>query len=59
MNPVEVYFSSENQTLNLVLPFYEGGEVRQQVVERGRIDERDCANIIFQLLLALNYMHSR
>ena len=27
MNPVEVYFSPVEQVLNLVVPFYEGGEV--------------------------------
>ena len=59
MNPVEVYFSAVYQTLNLVVPFYEGGEVQQQIDERGRINEQDCANIIYQLLLALNYMHAR
>ena len=28
MNPIEVYFSSMDQALNLVVPFYEGGEVQ-------------------------------
>ncbi len=28
MNPVEVYFSPSGPSLNLVVPFYEGGEVQ-------------------------------
>jgi len=28
MNPVEVYFSPIEQVLNLVVPFYDGGEVQ-------------------------------
>ena len=59
MNPVEVYFSPIDQALNLVVPFYEGGEVQAQIEERERLDEQDCAMIIYQLLLALNYMHAR
>lgn len=59
MNPVEVYFSPIDQVLNLVVPFYEGGEVQAQIEERERLDEQDCAMIIYQLLLALNYMHAR
>ena len=59
MNPVEVYFSPMEQVLNLVVPFYEGGEVQRQIDERENLDECDCANIIYQLLLALNYMHSK
>ena len=47
MNPVEVYFSPIEQVLNLVVPFYEGGELANQIEEAGVIDEADCANIIY------------
>ena len=47
MNPVEVYFSPIDQVLNLVVPFYEGGEVQAQIEERERLDEQDCAMIIY------------
>ena len=47
MNPIEVYFSSMDQALNLVVPFYEGGEVQTQMDQLQRLDEQDCANIIY------------
>ena len=47
MNPVEVYFSPMHQVLNLVVPFYQGGEVQTQIDERQKLDEQDVANIIY------------
>ncbi len=41
------------------MPFYQGGELASQMDERVRLEEGDVANIIFQLLLALNYMHAK
>lgn len=59
MNMIEVYFSTMKQELHLVVPLYEGGEVQTQIEQRGCLSEIDSANILFQLLLALNYMHER
>ena len=47
MNPVEVYFNPMEQVLNLVVPFYQGGELQDQMDDRERLSEQDSANIIY------------
>lgn len=60
---VEAYYNEQAQVLSLVSPLYEGGEVMDQIeaeaAEDRTMDERTVARTVFQLLLALNYMHMR
>lgn len=52
----DVYESDEN--LYLVMECMEGGELFDRVTELKRFSERDAADAIWQMLLALNYIHS-
>mmetsp|Transcript_47483 Transcript_47483/g.113962 ORF Transcript_47483/g.113962 Transcript_47483/m.113962 type:complete len:546 (-) Transcript_47483:199-1836(-) len=52
----DVYESEEN--LHLVMECMEGGELFDRVMEQKRFSERDAADAIWQMLLALNYIHS-
>jgi calcium-dependent protein kinase len=53
---VDVY-ESEDQ-LNLVMECMEGGELFARVTERKRFSEKDAAEAAYQMLLAVNYIHS-
>lgn len=44
--------------LELVMECMEGGELFDRVMVLKRFSERDCADAVFQMLLALNYIHS-
>jgi len=58
-NIVELYdVFDEADHLYLVLEFITGGELFEQIVSRGHYSERDAANIIRQILEAVDYMHS-
>eukprot|EP00418_Pyrodinium_bahamense_P098930 CAMPEP_0179039564 /NCGR_PEP_ID=MMETSP0796-20121207/15205_1 /TAXON_ID=73915 /ORGANISM="Pyrodinium bahamense, Strain pbaha01" /LENGTH=549 /DNA_ID=CAMNT_0020735899 /DNA_START=38 /DNA_END=1687 /DNA_ORIENTATION=+ len=52
----DVYESNEN--LYLVMECMEGGELFDRVTELKRFSERDAADAVWQMLLALNYIHS-
>jgi calcium-dependent protein kinase len=54
---LEVY--KDNQQFYFVTELYEGGELFDEIVKRKRFTERDAANIINQILLAVNYCHKR
>ena len=56
---VEVYYSSQTQSLHLILPLYTGGEVYSRIIEKQVIPEKECAVIINQALLGINYLHSQ
>jgi len=43
----------------IVSELLEGGELYERIVKRKQFSEKDAAYIIYQLLLALNYMHSK
>jgi len=43
----------------LVMELVDGKEVFQRIVERGAYSERDAANIIVQILKAVEYLHSK
>mmetsp|Transcript_73608 Transcript_73608/g.157874 ORF Transcript_73608/g.157874 Transcript_73608/m.157874 type:complete len:553 (-) Transcript_73608:109-1767(-) len=53
---VDVY-ESEDQ-LNLVMECMTGGELFKRVTERRRFSEKDAADAAWQMLLAVNYIHS-
>jgi len=44
--------------LRLVMECMEGGELFDRVVDRGHFSERDAADTVWNMLLALNYIHS-
>jgi len=52
----DVYEASD--TLNLVMECMEGGELFDRVTELKQFSERDAADAVWQMLLALNYLHS-
>lgn len=52
----DVYESAEH--LDIVMECMEGGELFDRIKARQRFSERDTANSVWQMLLALNYIHS-
>jgi len=57
-NIVQLFDLYETQTdLFLILEFIPGGELFEQIVERGSYSEHDAANIIRQILEGIDYMH--
>jgi len=53
---LEVYESES--TLSLVMECMEGGELFNRLIERQRFAEQDAAEASWQILLAVNYLHS-
>lgn len=53
---VDVYESPEK--LTLVMECMSGGELFDRVVEKKRFTEKDAADTLYQILLAINYIHS-
>mmetsp|Transcript_49472 Transcript_49472/g.152641 ORF Transcript_49472/g.152641 Transcript_49472/m.152641 type:complete len:538 (-) Transcript_49472:38-1651(-) len=53
---VDVYESEEQ--LNLVMECMTGGELFKRVSERRRFSEKDGADATYQMLLAVNYIHT-
>lgn len=47
-----------NQRLNLVMECMEGGELFDRLVQRKKFTEKDAAHAVWQMLLAVNYIHS-
>merc|ERR1712060_125575 len=45
--------------LNLVMEYMEGGELFERVVAKKKYSEGDAAHAVWQMLLALNYIHNR
>eukprot|EP00928_Gymnodinium_smaydae_P044844 TRINITY_DN29933_c0_g1_i1.p1 TRINITY_DN29933_c0_g1~~TRINITY_DN29933_c0_g1_i1.p1 ORF type:complete len:566 (-),score=86.66 TRINITY_DN29933_c0_g1_i1:478-2175(-) len=54
---VDVY--EELEQLWLVMEICTGGDVIRGLEKRGRYDEQAAATLVFQMLLAVNYMHGR
>jgi len=52
----EVY--DEKDTIYLVMELVSGGELFDQIVTRGTYSENDAANIVRQILEAVDYMHA-
>mmetsp|Transcript_111660 Transcript_111660/g.346472 ORF Transcript_111660/g.346472 Transcript_111660/m.346472 type:complete len:530 (-) Transcript_111660:203-1792(-) len=52
----DVYESQE--FLHLVMECMEGGELYERIVELKTFSERDAADTVWQMLLAVNYLHS-
>lgn len=48
-----------DKVLNLVMECMEGGELFTRVVNVKRFPEKDAAHAVWQMLLAINYIHSR
>jgi len=53
---VDVY--EDRDRLHLVMECIEGGELSERVAKLKRFSERDAAEAVWQLLLAINYLHS-
>jgi calcium-dependent protein kinase len=53
---VDVYHTREK--LSLVMELMRGGELFDRVLSKKKYSEEDAANAAFQMLLALNYIHS-
>ncbi len=51
----EVY--SDKKYYYLVCELCSGGELFDQILEKGRFSEHAAAKIIYRIFLALNYMH--
>jgi len=45
--------------LNLVMECMEGGEVYERVARLRRFSEKDASHTLYQMLLAVNYIHSK
>jgi calcium-dependent protein kinase len=52
----DVYESS--QCLHLVMECMEGGELFERISAKGKFTEGESREVVYQMLLALNYMHS-
>jgi len=52
----DVYDTNDN--LDLVMECMEGGELFDRVIELRTFSEADAADAVYQMLLALNYIHS-
>ncbi|CAK9041140.1 unnamed protein product [Durusdinium trenchii] len=52
----DVYESEEQ--LSLVMECMQGGELFDRVVQRKRFTEKDASRAVYQMLLAVNYIHS-
>lgn len=48
----------DNKCIYLVTEFCEGGELFDEIIQRGSFGEQDAAKIIKQLLSAIAYCHS-
>lgn len=61
MNMVEVYCDKKKNELQLILPFYEGGDVYSLIQSKGNqcIPEADVARFIWQVLRALCYLNKK
>mmetsp|Transcript_3381 Transcript_3381/g.8415 ORF Transcript_3381/g.8415 Transcript_3381/m.8415 type:complete len:567 (-) Transcript_3381:170-1870(-) len=53
---VDVYESDDR--LDLVMECMEGGELFHRVSERKKFSEKDAADAVWQMLLAINYIHT-
>jgi calcium-dependent protein kinase len=49
----------DNRHYFVIMELCSGGNLLEKVIERQRITEKIAADIILQILLALNYMHSQ
>jgi calcium-dependent protein kinase len=56
---VDVYERPDEDELVLVMECQTGGELFTRVQEKGKFGEPDAAHAIWQMLLALNYLHDR
>lgn len=54
---VDIYESDTH--LHMVMECTEGGEVLERLTKKKRYDEQDAAHAVRQMLLAVNYIHSR
>lgn len=43
----------------MVFEYCEGGDLYEMIYKFGRIEERQAARMLYQIVLGLNYMHSQ
>jgi calcium/calmodulin-dependent protein kinase I len=49
----------EGDSIYLVLQLARGGELFDRIIERGKFSEKDAAKFIYQILVAVKYMHNQ
>jgi len=47
----------DKKFIYLVTEYCDGGELFDAIIERKKFDEKDAANVLKQLLSAINYCH--
>jgi len=52
-------FYEDKISFYIITEFCEGGELFDKVVEKGSFNEEEAANVVKQLLSAINYIHSQ
>jgi calcium-dependent protein kinase len=55
---VDIYDDEESGTITLVMECMEGGELLDRLLERKKFSEKDAAIAAYQMLRAINYLHS-
>jgi len=55
---LEEVFENDS-SINLILELITGGELFDQIIARGTYSEREAADVVRQILGAINYMHSK
>ena len=59
-NILKMYeFFEDSKRFFLITDKYEGGELFDEIVKKGRLSERNTATIIYQLLSCINYLHQK
>ena len=49
----------DSQNYYVISEYMEGGELYDRIIQIKAFKEKDAAYIVYQVLLALNYMHSQ
>ncbi|ELP87397.1 myosin light chain kinase, putative [Entamoeba invadens IP1] len=58
-NVVKLYdVFEDDKTILMVIEFMSGGELYDQIIQRGSFTEADASDIVYQILSALCYIHS-
>lgn len=52
-------FYEDSYRYFIVMDYYSGGDLFDKMIELGKLAEVDCANIIWQILSTLSYLHSK
>lgn len=53
----EVY--EDDESFYLVMDLLKGGELFDEIVKRAKFNEKDAAEVMIQILSAINYIHTK